>query len=450
MEITGMMRLAMRLRGNKVRMFAVGLGVVLLALALAGRFLVDADRYRERAIAFVHDRTGKPAEIGRIWLTWFPLAVHVANFGLQNTPPFPAGYIVKVERIDAELDARELWHRRVVVKSLVLDGAEVRPTSDPDGPWNFEKAGAKTSDAGFAIGEIGKVQIKRGQLVASNLMPSNALEPIFFEAHNIAGEFDHVNVDAMLDPAASSMGGQGGVTADRMSFGAVDAKNLSFRLQLWAKQIFLGDLKADVYGGNASGAMFFDLTKERPGFRMNALFSGINVVNVLEPFENGRGKMSGQMDGDLTLAGEIQHTHRPLAGIRGSGHVTVKRGKVPSVAFNQDLMRLVHYNNLGPAKDNPSSFNRISTDLELANLRITSRTIEIDGYGVDVDASGSVNVDGSDEIDYQGMARITTKQGFFTNTFARFAGAKVKDGLLSFPFRVGGTIGAPAFAKGAR
>jgi hypothetical protein len=130
--------------------------------------------------------------------------------------------------------------------------------------------------------------------------------------------------------------------------------------------------------------------------------------------------------------------------------VTVKRGKVPSVAFNQDLMRLVHYNNLGPAKDNPSSFNRISTDLELANLRITSKTIDIDGYGVDVDASGSVNVDGSDEIDYQGMARITTKQGFFTNTFARFAGAKVKDGLLSFPFRVGGTIGAPAFAKGAR
>jgi uncharacterized protein involved in outer membrane biogenesis len=440
----------MALHGNKVRMFAVGFGLILLALALAGRFLVDANRYRERAIAFLHDRTGKPAEIGRIWLTWFPLAVHVANFGLKSTPPFPAGYIVKVERIDAQLDARELWHRRVVVKSLMLDGAEVRPTSDPDGPWNFEKSGTKALGAGFAIGEISKVQIKRGQLVASNLLPADAPGPIFFEAHNIAGEFDHVNVDAMFEPAASRMGGQGGVTADRMSFGAVDAKNLTFRLQLWAKQIFLGDLKADVFGGKASGAMFFDLTKVRPAFRMNARFSGINVVDVLQPFENGRGKMSGQMEGDLTLAGEIQHTHRPLAGIRGSGHVTVQRGKVPSVAFNQDLMRLVHFNSLGPAKDNPSSFSRISTDLELANLRITSKTIDVDGYGVDVDASGSVNVDGSDEIDYRGVARITTKQGFFTNTFARFAGAKVNDGLLSFPFRVGGTIGAPAFAKGAR
>jgi hypothetical protein len=34
------------------------------------------------------------------------------------------GYLVKVRRIDAKLDARELWHRRVVMR---LDGAEVRP-----------------------------------------------------------------------------------------------------------------------------------------------------------------------------------------------------------------------------------------------------------------------------------------------------------------------------------
>ena len=39
------------------------------------------------------------------------------------------------------------------------------------------------------------------------------------------------------------------------------------------------------------------------------------------------------------------------------------------------------------------------------------------------------------------------QQGFFTNTFARFAGAKLKEGLLSFPFHVGGTIDAPVFTK---
>lgn len=423
--------------------------VAIVAVLLVARVLLNVDRYRPRLIAELERSTGKPAEIGRLSLSLFPLVLHVENFGLRNTPPFPPGYIVKVAGIDAELDMRALLHRQIVINSLVLDKPEVNPTSDPDGPWNFANPNAKPADKPFTLGVIGRVQIQHGQLVASNLLPSDAPGPVFFEAHEIFGELDHVNVDAMIDPSSNSMGGQGHVRADRLSFGAVDAKDLSFTLQLWAKQAFLADLKAEACGGQATGALFFDLTGERPAFRTTAKFSGVDIVAVLEPFENGRGKMTGQMEGDLTLAGKILHTHRPLAGIHGNGHVTLRGGRVPSLALNENLMRLVKFNNQGPAKDNPASFNRISTDLELADLRIISKTIDIDGYGVDVDASGNFNVDGSNELDYKGVARITTRQGFFTRTFARFAGATVKDGLLSFPFKVGGTIESPAFARAA-
>jgi uncharacterized protein involved in outer membrane biogenesis len=419
-----------------------------LVLGLTAKALLRVNRYRPRVIAYLQAKTGKPVEIENLSLTFFPLAIAVENFGVRNAPPFPAGYIVKVKRIDAQLDARQLLHRHVVITSLVLDTPEVNPTSDPDGPWNFANPNAKPADKPFTVGEIARVQIKHGQLVASNLLPSNAPGPIFLEAHEIFGELDHVNVDAMIDPNASAMGGQGRVRAERLSFGAIDAKNVAFTLQLWAKQAFLADVKAEACGGRASGALFFDLTGKRPAFRMNAKFNGIDMVAVLQPFENGRGKMSGEMDGDLTLAGQILHTHRPLAGIHGNGHVTLRSGRVPSLALNENLTRLVKFNNQGPAKDNPASFSRISTDLELSNLRITSKTIDIDGYGVDVDAAGNVNVDGSDEIDYSGVARITTKQGFFTNTFARFAGATVTNGLISFPFKVNGTIGQPVFVKG--
>jgi hypothetical protein len=119
--------------------------------------------------------------------------------------------------------------------------------------------------------------------------------------------------------------------------------------------------------------------------------------------------------------------------------------------LNANLMKLAHFNDLGPAKENPDSFSSISTDLELANQRITSKTIDIDGYGVDVDGSGSVSVSGSDDLNYQGVAAITTKQGFLTNTFARFlAGAKLTEGKLSFPFRIEGTLENPKFSKGTK
>jgi AsmA-like C-terminal region len=172
------------------------------------------------------------------------------------------------------------------------------------------------------------------------------------------------------------------------------------------------------------------------------------VAQLLAAFPNGGGKMTGKMEGDLNLVGEIEHTPRPLAGIHGAGHVTVRNGQVPSLKLNANLMQLAHFNDLGPAKNDPSSFNLITTDLELADQRISSKVIDIDGYGVDVDGSGSVSVSGSDDLDYRGLAEITTKEGFFTNTVARLSGASLKDGKLQFPFRIGGTIGSPIFSKG--
>jgi hypothetical protein len=67
--------------------------------------------------------------------------------------------------------------------------------------------------------------------------------------------------------------------------------------------------------------------------------------------------------------------------------------------------------------------------VEIGRLALTffpSVTIHIDGFGVK-----------------------SPPQGFLTNTFARFEGAKLKDGKLSFPFRIDGTIESPKFSKGS-
>jgi autotransporter translocation and assembly factor TamB len=82
----------------------------------------------------------------------------------------------------------------------------------------------------------------------------------------------------------------------------------------------------------------------------------------------------------------------------------------------------------------------------MANQRISSRQINIVGYGVNAQCSGSLNVTGAGSLDYQGVAEILTKQGFFTNTLAKLSGATSNHGKLSFPFRVSGTIDNPKFS----
>jgi uncharacterized protein involved in outer membrane biogenesis len=423
--------------------------ILLGALVLLIPPLFNVDRYRPKVISYLEEKLGKQVEIGRLTLTMFPVSIRIDGFGVKNPPIFPPGYVVKVARVDAELDPRALLHRQVIIKSLALDNPVIRLTSDPDGPWNFENPQAKGSQRTFPLGVIYKVKIEHGDVVASNLLPSDAQGPIFFEAHEISSELEDVNLIGIISLSSSSLSdGQGTVHAGRLSFGTIDAKDLTSKLQLQARKVLFTDIKAKVYDGSAGGAISFDLSGKNAAFQTSAHFGGISMVRLLSAFGNGRGKMTGKMEGDLALAGDIEHTPRPLAGIRGTGRVTIRDGEVPSLQLNANLMKLVRFNNLGPAKEHPSAFNMISTDLQLANLRITSKKIDIDGYGVDIDGSGSVSVDGFDEMNCQGIAQITTPQGFFTNTFARFAGAKLQDGKLSFPFQIGGTIANPTFTKG--
>jgi len=209
-------------------------------------------------------------------------------------------------------------------------------------------------------------------------------------------------------------------------------------------------VKAEAYTGNATGELSIKLSGKNASFKTDARMKGIDVAHLLTAFPNARGKMTGKMEGELKIAGEIEHSRHPLEGLRGSGHLTVHQGDVPSLRLNANLMKLAHYNDLGPGKKDPSSFNFVSTDLELDHERITSKVIDVDGYGVDLDGSGSVSLSGSDELNYEGVAEIVSQQGFVTNLMARLAGGTLKDGKLSFPFHIGGTIDNPVFTKGSK
>ena len=434
---------------RKTGLIVLGTGALLfLALIFVGPSLVRVDRYRSRVIAFLQENTGKQVEIGKLTLTFFPLSIHIDDFGVKNPPIFPRGYVVQVARIDAELGVSALLHRQVVIKALVLVDPVLNITSDPDGPWNFENPQAQASPNALPLGVISRVRIQRGQLIASNLLPSDRAGPIFFEAHDIYCNMKDVNLMGIINPSSSSLDGLGSLKAGLLRFGSVEARNLESILRLEARHVFFTEVKAEVYGGRAAGDLTFDFLAKNVKFKANARLNGVNVAQLLAAFPNGGGRMTGNMEGDVKLTGEIAHSLRPLAGMHGTGHVTVRNGQVPSLRLNANLMKLAHFNDLGPAKNDPSAFILITTDLELDNGWISSRVIDVDGYGVDVDGSGSVSVSGSDELDYRGLAEITTKEGFFTNTVARLSGATLKDGKLQFPFRITGTINNPIFAKG--
>ena len=372
---------------------ALLIGVILLA-----RLLLNADLYRPKVISYLEAKTGKEVTIGRLAVTFSPgVAIQVYDFAVKSPPLFPPSYIVKVARIDAHLDAWALLHRQVVIKSLVLEQPVINLVSDPDGPWNFESPGAKNAPGATLAGVVSRVEIKHGQVIASNLLPSDAAGPVFFEAHDVSSELENVNVDGILNPTSTTLDGQGTFKAARMRLGSIDGENLASDIRLQARTVVFTSVKAKTYGGTATGELSINLSGTNASFKTEARIQDVDVAHLLAAFPSARGKMSGKMEGALKISGEIAHSLRPLELWHGSGHLMVRNGEVPSLKLNANLRKLAHYNDLGPAKNNPSSFNFVSTDLELDHERISSKVIDIDGYGVDVDGSGSVSLSGSDE-----------------------------------------------------
>lgn len=472
-------------KGKKIAIgVLVFLMVIVIGLAIVIPILIDVDRYRPQVIAQLQEATGKPAEIGHLALTILPsLSIRVDDFRLGNPAGFPQGDFVKARRIYAVVDAGALWNRQVIIKSLELNDLAINLLSDVRGKWNFENPptppsvskAAASEPSSFTLGVISKVSMRGGELRATNLLASGRPGPTFFEARAVAIDLNDVDLNAFIAATAASFqppttspdwlartgwgatlsyaaaptltpAAQGTLKAQSLRFGALQATSVRSKLRLFPKQVYFDDLTFDLYGGRAAGNLSLNFAGQNLRYSTNARISGVDVARLLEAFPEARGKMTGKMEGNMKLTGEVTHSPDPLAGMRGTGQVSVRNGQLPSLQLNKNLMLLARLTNLGPASGDPSSFSSISTDLNIANGRIASNKITVVGNGVDVDGAGSMTMAGAGSLDYAGVAKVAAGQNPVTGILAGLSGATVADGKLSFPFTLGGTLQEPKFS----
>jgi hypothetical protein len=458
------------------------IGVLVVLLVVIPR-LVDIDRYRPEVVAQIENATGKKTEIGHLSLSLLPvLAVRVDQFALANPPGFPEGYLLTARRIYGEVDAVALWQRHIVIKSLELDQPVVHLLSDVQGRRNFDnpnEPGRLTtvsleSGSRFSLGIISRIDVSGGQLTDAALLPSGRPGPVFFEADMIAAKLQNVNLDAFTTPAPKGLpapttsglvggsgdwesslayaapssiesAGEGMFDAEALRFGNVRATSIQSKLLLGYRHVLFNDLRLDFYGGTASGNLTFNFAAPVTGYSTEVKFHGVDLAALLDEFPKARGKMTGRMEGNLTLEGEITHSEDPLASQHGKGQVVVRNGQLPTLRLNSNLMLLTKLSNVGPAEGDPSSFSSVSADLTLANDRIRSRNVKIVGNGVGIDAAGVLTLVGEGSLEYEGVAEVSAGENALTNMLAGLSGVKFTHGQLSVPFTLGGTLENPRF-----
>ncbi len=430
----------------------VMLGLMVVAVAIVA-LLANPDRYRPQMIAYLENKTGRQIEIGHLGMSLFPsLSLRLSDFGWKNPPPFPAGYVVKAPVVDAQVDVHALLRGRIAIKLLVLTDPVINIIDDPDGLWNFETPAVagqlKPSPnlAPFSLGAITKVQIRGGRLLGSSLIdPSDRPGPIVFDANDISAGLRQLDAGTATGTPTWVVE-QGGFKAASVRFGSIPTTNVRSKLRIEGKQVFFDNFSVDAHGGKAMGNFSFNLADVNPSFNSDTQLSGVDVAFLLAQFPDGRGKMTGKMQGTLKLDGEIEHTRDPLQHIHGSGNLTIRDGELPTLSQNKDMQKMTRFRDPAVASRPPSSFSSFSADMNLANQRIFSHEINVAFYGVDVRCSGSLDLTDGGGLNYKGVAMVITKEGFFTNIFSKLEGARLENGKLAFPIQIEGTLESPKFS----
>jgi uncharacterized protein involved in outer membrane biogenesis len=472
-------------KGKKILISVFGILIILvLGVVIIVPLLIDVDRYRPEVVARIKVETGKPAEIGHLSLTLFPsVAIRVDDFSLGNPEGFPRGNFIKTKRIDAVVDGWALLSRKVIIKSLNLEEPEISMLESTRGVWNFEtpqnskpsknvSLAAPPSSSSFSLGVINRVNIAKGHLSVSKLTASGSPEPAFFEARGLSSQLDELDVNAFsasLSKPFRQRGGteialtswlnsfvvhaapseqlaaHGNIKAESLSFQTFHASAVESKVRLYPKEVFFDDLGLDLYGGHAKGNVSFNFGGVNPRYKAKAQVAGVDVARFLQEIPSARGYMTGKMQGNMDLDGEVTKSPDPLAGMRGAGNMSVKDGTLPKLQLGKNLMQLAKLSDLAIAKGDPSAFSSIAADLNIANNRITNRKITVVGNGLDAEGTGSTTLLGAGTLDYQGVANLAAGTNQLSSVLAGLSGATMSNGKMSFPFGIGGTLSAPKF-----
>jgi uncharacterized protein involved in outer membrane biogenesis len=423
-------------------------GVVLLAVGAAWYAMHDPDRYIPSIAAYLQRDTGLQVRIQHLQIQLFPtLQVQIQGLEIKNPQPFPSGNFLSVPRLDATIEKLPLLHGQIAIRSLFLHKPTIDFISDPDGLWNFQNpSGSKKAPAHFSILLIPNMQIENGILLGSNLIdPNDKPGPVVLEIGNFSALLNATSPKPS-DGSDNSTGLAGHLAADTVRFGSINMKDLQSQLRITSRQLVFSNVQIKTYHGRASGDFLLNFGGKNTVFKTDLQADGIGISYLLAEFQNGTSAITGAMQTKLSLAGEIKHTSSPFAGIHGTAQITIRKGELPKLNQNQSMLALERFRPASAVALPASAFTMFTADMELRNNHIYSKRIDVNFYGTDVVGSGNTSLlDGA--LDYRGAANVVKKQGLLTSLFARmFKEAHQKDGRLTFPLRLTGTLTTPSLS----
>ncbi len=225
----------------------------------------------------------------------------------------------------------------------------------------------------------------------------SALSP---RAPRISGALDgDIKLTTALarDPKAALLA-RGSVKIDRLVLSPLEATRLSGQLSADPRTIRLDSYALTAYGGTVRGAAALNYTLASLPAAMTARVQGVNLAQMLSALSPKARKVTGALEADLKLGTALGKD--PQTALTGAGTFAVRDGSFPGLDLKNNLAQMARALQVNvPAGD--TRFRYFGGDLRIAQQRVYSNALRLDGDGLDATARGSFGF--NQTLDYTGI-----------------------------------------------
>ncbi len=223
----------------------------------------------------------------------------------------------------------------------------------------------------------------------------------------------------------------------------VEVKNFKLAVETKGQNLELRDLSFELFGGTIAAQGGLVSGAAASPFHGKLAAQGLQLGPAIDAVAETPVSIRGTAGADLSVTGQGFAMPDLTRALEGAGHVAVKDGQIDGVNLLQEAVSILKIAGISVGEARATAFSTIETDLAIKQGVVTLRNMLMDSHDFQATGGGTIGFDHALNMTVNlRLSEALSQQVAGSSPVARLA---VKEGRLTLPLLIGGTLDAPSY-----
>lgn len=223
----------------------------------------------------------------------------------------------------------------------------------------------------------------------------------------------------------------------------VEVKSLKLAIEAKGPKLELRDFSFDLFEGHVAAQGGLVSGGGAPPFNGKLAIQSLQLGPAIAAVAEAPISLSGTAGVDFSMKGQGFAMPDLTRALEGAGHVAVKDGKIDGVNLLQEAVSILKVVGISVGDAKATAFSTIETDLAIKQGVVSVQNMLMDSHDFQATGGGTIGFDHALNMTVNlRLSEALSQQVAASSPVARLA---VKEGRLTLPLLIGGTLEAPSY-----